>query len=134
MAKLLNIGLLLDSQLRNNSDITALTGQNIFPLGVPSTDDGGDEIEYPYIIYGRTTISPEYAKHLHLSDSVLCTIDIWAKTYKEAIQIVEYARESLDLLSGNYGGVKVQDSYLQSASEAFDLPGYYGQTLLFVFK
>lgn len=131
---MLNIGLAVNYLLKNNPDITAQLGDNIFPLGVPNVDENGSNVKYPLIIYARSGIDPDYYKDLSKKDAVSVTIDIWAKSYKQAVEIATDVRSTLENKQGTFAGVRIQDSEMISANEAFDLPGYYGQILTFEFR
>ncbi|WP_010662543.1 DUF3168 domain-containing protein [Marinilabilia salmonicolor] len=131
---MLNIGLAVNYLLKNNPNITSQVGRNIFPLGVPNVDETGSNVEYPLIIYGRSGVDPDYYKDQSKKDAVTVTIDIWAKSYKQVIEIATDVRSTLENKQGTFAGVRIQESEMISASEAFDLPAYYGQILTFEFK
>jgi len=131
---MLNIGLAVNHLLRNKEALTTLVQDRVYPLGVPYADDSGENLTFPFIIYGRSNIDPEYSKSNLSKDEVSVTIDIWSKSYKEVIEISMLVREALEGVRGNIAGVRVQDSGMVSASEAFDLPNNYGQILTFNFR
>ncbi len=131
---MLNIGLAINHLLKSNVEIASKVGQNIYPLGVPNVDETGANVEYPLIIYGRSGITPSYCKTECAKDAVTVTVDIWAKSYKQVIELATAVRQTLDRVRGEFAGVRIQTSTMTSASEAFDLPGYYGQILIFEFK
>jgi len=131
---MLNIGLAVNYLLTNKPEITNQVEDKIFPLGVPNVDETGSNVEYPLIIYGRSGIDPDYYKDQSKKDAVSVTIDIWAKSYKQAVEIASEVRTALESKKGTFAGVRVQDSEMTSANEAFDLPGYYGQILTFEFR
>lgn len=131
---MLKIGLAIDHLLRNDPNIYALVGGNIFPVGIPHAGENGENIKYPAIIYGRTSLDPEYTKGCGSQDDVVITVDCWAKSYKEAVEIASAVRMCLEELSGTFAGIRIQHSEMTGATEGFSLPDLQVQTLTFDIK
>jgi hypothetical protein len=125
---MLNIGLAVDYLLRNAPGLESLGGR-IFPVMITSDE----EVPFPNLVYGRTSISPALTKGGG-KDVVSVTIDIWGTSYAEVIGLAMATREALEHKNGTFAGVRLQDSYLTSASELADPPGFFGQSLVFEFR
>jgi len=130
---MLNIGLAVYDILNNDEELNTVIGNRIYPVAVPNFDENKENIQYPFITFTRGSIDITYTKDNIKNDVVNVNVDIWAKSYKQVIDISMIVRELLESIKGKYNGVDIQDSELTSAFEAFDTPNYYGQILTFAF-
>ncbi|MCD7712093.1 MAG: DUF3168 domain-containing protein, partial [Firmicutes bacterium] len=64
----LEVGKEVFSLLSNDSRLTALVGNKIYPVIVEK------ETTFPFIVYKRSNVIPDYIKDLHLKDEVIIDI------------------------------------------------------------
>lgn len=89
------VGILIYEKLSNSADVSALVGNNIFPLTVPDTS------ELPHIVYGVKTLTPDYVKtssgvYGGVVDYMEVHIEISSMNYKELQDIVLKVRRELE--------------------------------------
>lgn len=130
---MLNIGLAVYDILNNDEELNTVIGNRIYPVAVPNFDSDKVNVSYPFLTFTRSTINIQYTKDSISNDVVTVNIDIWAKDYKQAIEIAMRVRNLLESIKGKFNGVDIQDSELTSAFEAFDTPNFFGQILTFAF-
>lgn len=131
---MLDIGLAVNALLTASVEIGGIVKGEIYPVAIPEAGVNGEHVKYPVIIYGRSSLDAEYTKECGAQDTAVVTVDCWAKSYEEVINLAKAVRNALDEVSGVFGGVRIQDSELLGATEAYDISGFFGQTLNFIYK
>lgn len=90
---------------------------------------------YPFIIYSRTQISPQYNKDLDGSfghvDTVQITVDCHGGSYSESADVANEFRNALEGKGYNGSDIYIERFQLVSASEGTDGQGDFVQTLVF---
>lgn len=118
----LKIGKEIYSLLNGNEELTKLVGNKIYPIIVEK------ETTFPFIVYKRTNLTPEYTKDYHLKDNVYIEITCVSDNYSESIDLVSIVRKILenkrDLAKG------ITNIILESANEDF-IDDAYIQTINF---
>lgn len=118
----LEVGKEVFSLLSNDSRLTALVGNKIYPVIVEK------ETTFPFIVYKRSNVIPDYIKDLHLKDEVIIDIICVSNDYAEGIEIAGIVR---DILEDNRIQSKgIQSIKLESATEDYTDDAYV-QTLGF---
>lgn len=120
--KSLEVGKEVYSLLSNNEDLTKIVGNKIYPIIVEK------ETTYPFIVYKRSNIIPNYTKDFHLEDDVYIDIICVSNDYSESIDIASVVRDVLEDKRYN----DIQSIKLESADEDF-INDAYVQTLSFNF-
>lgn len=116
----LKVGKVIFSLLNGNSDLTALVSNKIYPIIVEK------ETNYPFIVYKRNSVIPDYTKDFHFKDNVIIDIVCVSDSYSESIDIASIIRNTLeDKRNGDIQSIK-----LESADEDF-IDNAYVQTLSF---
>ena len=96
----LRIGEYIFSVLSGSLDLKGLVGDKIFPLVVKN------EVNSPFIVYNRLSLTPSYTKDCLLEDTVRVEIQCVANSYSEAINIMCLVRDRLEGLRDKPNGVE----------------------------
>lgn len=118
--KSLEVGKEIYSLLNGDSRLTTLVGNKIYPIIVEK------ETNYPFIVYKRSNIIPEYTKDFHLKDNVIIDIICVSNNYANGIEIAEIVRDILEDKRTN----DIQSIRLESADEDY-IDDAFVQTLSF---
>lgn len=118
----LRIGKEIYSLLNGCDELTKLVGNKIYPIIVEK------ETSYPFIVYKRTTIIPDYTKDFHFKDSVLLDIICVSDDYSESIDIASIVRELLE--DKRFNSMGIESIKVESADEDF-IDNAYIQTISF---
>lgn len=134
MAKLLNVIKGINYILKNDTNVTGVVGDKIYPIGIPGVDDDGYEVVFPNIVMTRVSITPTEIKDC---DQDICNvqIDIYTNDYEQSVDIATIVRDALEPTeTGIYNGVNIANIIFQSANEGFDNKGIFVQSLIFQIK
>lgn len=118
--KSLEVGKKIYSLLNGDSRLTTLVGNKIYPIIVEK------ETNYPFIVYKRSNIIPDYTKDFHLKDNVIIDIICVSNDYANGIEIAEIVRDILEDKRTN----DIQSIRLESADEDY-IDDAFVQTLSF---
>ena len=110
--------------------IKALIGDRVYPLVIP---DGTPR--YPFIVYKRLGISPDYTKDGRGEDNCNVQISIISKIYEDAINIANVVRYKLESVTADYPAFAINSAKLAGADEEYiDGVDAYCEILIFDFK
>ena len=116
----LKVGKEIYSHLKENKSLTDKVGNKIYPIIVEK------DTNYPFIVYKRSNVIPDYTKDYHFKDYVIVDIICVSNHYVESVEIASLVRESLeDKRIGDINSIR-----LESADEDF-IDDAYIQTLSF---
>lgn len=116
----LEVGKEIYSILSKNKSLTDKVGNKIYPIIVEK------DTNYPFIVYKRSNVIPDYTKDYHFKDYVIVDIICVSNHYVESVEIATLVRESLeDKRIGDINSIR-----LESADEDF-IDDAYIQTLTF---
>ena len=116
----LKVGKEIYSHLKENKSLTDIVGNKIYPIIVEK------DTNYPFIVYKRSNVIPDYTKDYHFKDDVIVDIICVSNHYVESVEIASLVRESLeDKRIGDINSIR-----LESADEDF-VDDAYIQTLSF---
>ena len=116
----LKVGKEIYSHLKENKSLTDIGGNKIYPIIVEK------DTNYPFIVYKRSNVIPDYTKDYHFKDYVIVDIICVSNHYVESVEIASLVRESLeDKRIGDINSIR-----LESADEDF-IDDAYIQTLTF---
>ena len=116
----LEVGKEIYSILSKNKSLTDKVGNKIYPIIVEK------DTNYPFIVYKRSNVIPDYTKDYHFKDYVIVDIICVSNHYVESVEIATLVRESLE--DKKYGDIV--SIRLESADEDF-IDDAYIQTLTF---
>ncbi|WP_348725290.1 tail completion protein gp17 [Parabacteroides goldsteinii] len=116
----LKVGKVIFSLLNGNSDLTAFVNNKIYPIIVEK------ETTFPFIVYKRSNVIPDYTKDFHFKDNVIIDIICVSTNYAESIEIAGIVRNILE--DKRYDDI--QSIKLESADEDYTDDAYV-QTLSF---
>lgn len=116
----LEVGKEIYSILSKNKSLTDKVGNKIYPIIVEK------DTNYPFIVYKRSNVIPDYTKDYHFKDYVIVDIICVSNHYVESVEIASLVRESLeDKRIGDIDSIRLED-----ADEDF-IDDAYIQTLSF---
>ena len=116
----LEVGKEIYSILSKNKSLTDKVGNKIYPIIVEK------DTNYPFIVYKRSNVIPDYTKDYHFKDYVIVDIICVSNHYVESVEIASLVRESLeDKRIGDINSIR-----LEGADEDF-IDDAYIQTLTF---
>ena len=118
----LKVGKEIYSLLNGSSSLTDIVGSKIYPIIVEK------ETTYPFIVYKRSNIIPDYTKDFHFKDEVIIDIICVSNNYSESINIASIVRNILE----DKRFADIESIKLESADEDF-IENAYIQTLSFTF-
>jgi len=111
----LNYGKVIYALLTFSGDVTAIVGNNIFPVR------SANQTAFPYIVYTQVGNEPQNVKQSKTPvDIASFQIDCYAKDHSTAADLSEKVRFITDKQSGNIAGIQVADTSFQSSDFAFD--------------
>ena len=97
------------SRLKSDAAIAAVVGKRIFPVHVDQDQ------ELPAIMVNITDLTTNPTKNASSKDDVLdVDVTVYSKRAKEAWDVAELVRNSLDSFSGTMGTIRVQSISLDS--------------------
>ena len=109
----LQVGKAIYTLLSSNQQLVSMVDGNIFPLIAEINTT------FPFIVYRREAITPQYTKDYWTSDEVMINVMVASNDYVESIEIADLVRQSLDQKKGEYSGIKIRDLRLIQADEDF---------------
>lgn len=116
----LKVGKEIYSLLNGSSLLTDIVGSKIYPIIVEK------ETTYPFIVYKRSNIIPNYTKDFHFKDEVIIDVICVSNDYSESVDIASMVRDILE--DKRFTGI--ESIKLESADEDF-MDDAYIQTLSF---
>ena len=121
----LKVGKEIYSLLNGNDSLTGVVGSKIYPIIVEK------ETTYPFIVYKRSNIIPDYiipdyTKDFHFKDEVIIDIICVSDDYSESVDIASMVRDILE----DKRFADIESIKLESADEDF-IDDAYVQTLSF---
>lgn len=116
----LKVGKEIYSLLNGSSLLTDIVGSKIYPIIVEK------ETTYPFIVYKRSNIVPNYTKDFHFKDEVIIDVICVSNDYSESVDIASMVRDILE--DKRFTGI--ESIKLESADEDF-IDDAYIQTLSF---
>ena len=116
----LKVGKEIYSLLNGNDSLTGVVGSKIYPIIAEK------ETTYPFIVYKRSNIIPDYTKDFHFKDEVIIDIICVSDNYSESVDIASMVRDILE----DKRFADIESIKLESADEDF-IDDAYVQTLSF---
>lgn len=121
----ISVGLYINKKLNSNTDFTDLVGDKVFPITTKK------EISFPFVVYKRDGLTPNYTKDSLCGDVVNTTFIVASDEYFKSVEIAEALRSTLEnKRSKEYGITEIK---LVSASED-TIEDTFVQVLVFSFK
>lgn len=119
---------LLPSMLENDDLQDVVDTNNIFPLAAPA------DTPYPFIIYHRDNISPQYTKVVYggWDNNVSISIDVYTNDYKQGAEILNIIRNIYENKKLDNDDIHIDQIRVVAISEQFTNDGYR-QTIQFDF-
>lgn len=116
----LKVGKEIFSILKGDQSLQKIVGDKIYPIVVEK------ETTYPFIVYKRSNVIPDYTKDYHCKDDVIIDVVCVSNNYVESLEIASIVREALE----DKRFKDIRSIKLESADEDF-IDDAYIQTLSF---
>ena len=110
MTKSLSTGIIINELLSNDSKLKQLVKSNIFPLMAK-------DVNFPYIVYRRTSLTPIQQKHGYVGDNITIEVDIIDDNYKRSVTIAQLCRNILDNIDTPNTEIKLIDATESAGDE-----------------
>jgi len=120
------------SILYNDTDVSDIVDNKIFPNIVPDKDAIAENIDYPLIVTRRAELTTEYSKDCG-TDQALVEVMCYSVSYTEVVDLADKVRKSLEYFTGTVDDILISRVRLSGISEDFT-DGIYYQQLLFDIK
>ena len=93
---------------------------SIFPLVAQ------EGTEYPFIIYSRDNITPEYTKGIYggWDNNITVTLRVYSNDYSQSVLIANEVRNALEWQSVENDDIKIHPIELQSCYESYSEDGF----------
>ncbi len=126
----MKIGLAIYNILANDSDVSALVSNRIFP------NVAAQKTTFPFIVYQTTGVDPNDTKDgVSTVDGNSFMVLCYADSYSVVSNLSQEVRIALDRAKGTYNSVEVQTIQFTGYDEDFEIEGdgqgVYVQTLSF---
>ena len=109
----LSIAKHLKTVLSSCPEVRSKVGDRIFPISTVTSTS------FPFIVYDRGSVSPEYTKDGRCMDTVGCTVYVMTENYMDGVEIAEAVRQVLENTGKSYEDVDVSGAEMSGAVEAF---------------
>jgi len=119
------------SLITTDATVAALISTRLYPLLLPQGDTAGGAGKFPAVIYQEISSNRDHSMDgpVGLVES-LYQFTCWAKTRKEAREVADAIRLTLDNHKGATGDVTIQRIFIEGISDAIDLtPGNEAERL-----
>ena len=118
--KSLEVGKTINKILSDNIELNDIVKNKIYPIIIKQGTT------YPFIVYRRTNIIPQYTKDYHLKDNVIIEISNVSDSYETSIIMASLVRNILE--DKRFEGI--ESIKIESADEDY-IDDAYIQTLIF---
>lgn len=108
----LSAGAIIRAVLLEDAEVAARTNK-IFPVAT-------DCAELPYILYRRTSLSPNPQKSGQPgADEIQVEVICFTERYGEGVELAEAVRAALDQVDAKHNGLRMRSCYLLDSEEAY---------------
>lgn len=108
----LSAGAIIRAVLLEDAEVAARTNK-IFPVAT-------DCAELPYILYRRTSLSPNPQKSGQPgADEIQVEVICFTDRYGEGVELAEAVRAALDQVDAEHNGLRMRSCYLLDSEEAY---------------
>ena len=108
----LSAGAIIRAVLLEDAEVAARTNK-IFPVAT-------DCAELPYILYRRTSLSPNPQKSGQPgADEIQVEVISFTERYGEGVELAEAVRAALDQVDAEHNGLRMRSCYLLDSEEAY---------------
>lgn len=118
----LSAGAVIRAVLLEDAEVAARTNK-VFPVAT-------DCAELPYILYRRTSLSPNPQKSGQPSaDEIQIEVICFTERYGEGVELAEAVRAALDLITAEHDGMRLRSCYLYDSEEAYQDDAFVQQLI-----
>lgn len=108
----LSAGAIIRAVLLEDAEVAARTNK-VFPVAT-------DRADLPYILYRRTSLSPNPQKSGQPgADEIQIEVICFTERYSEGVELAEAVRAALDQVSAEHDGMRLRSCYLLDSEEAY---------------
>lgn len=118
----LSAGAIIRAVLLEDAEVAARTNK-VFPVAT-------DSAELPYILYRRTSLSPNPQKSGQPgADEIQIEVICFTERYGEGVELAEAVRAALDQVTATHDGMRLRSCYLLDSEEAYQDDAYVQQLI-----
>lgn len=121
----LSAGAVIRAELLEDAEVAARTNK-VFPVAT-------DCAELPYILYRRTSLSPNPQKSGQPgADEIQIEVICFTERYGEGVELAEAVRAALDQITAEHDGMRLRSCYLLDSEEAYQDDAFVQQLVFSV--
>lgn len=121
----LSAGAVIRAVLLEDAEVAARTNK-VFPVAT-------DCAELPYILYRRTSLSPNPQKSGQPgADEIQIEVICFTERYGEGVELAEAVRAALDQITAEHDGMRLRSCYLLDSEEAYQDDAFVQQLVFSV--
>lgn len=121
----LSAGAIIRAVLLEDAEVVARTNK-VFPVAT-------DSAELPYILYRRTSLSPNPQKSGQPgADEIQIEVICFTERYGEGVELAEAVRAALDQITAEHDGMRLRSCYLLDSEEAYQDDAFVQQLVFSV--
>lgn len=121
----LSAGAIIRAVLLEDAEVAARTNK-VFPVAT-------DSAELPYILYRRTSLSPNPQKSGQPgADEIQIEVICFTKRYGVGVELAEAVRGALDQITAEHDGMRLRSCYLIDSEEAYQDDAFVQQLVFSV--
>lgn len=118
----LSAGAIIRAVLLEDAEVSARTNK-VFPVATDCAD-------LPYILYRRTSLSPNPQKSGQPgADEIQIEVICFTERYGEGVELAEAVRAALDCVSAEHDGMRMRGCYLADSEEVYQDDAFVQQML-----
>lgn len=129
------VGQILRNLLINDSDITDIVDNNIFPQFIPLKSENDLVNNIPAITYSITSVETEQTNEGDVfEDKITTEVISYSRSYEDTQNLIYYIRKALRCGNGIYNNIRVKDVRFISGNDEFNnLTETHGHRMTFIF-
>lgn len=116
------IGKYIYQFLSESDELQAYLNGNVFPL------IANDDVNYPFVVYSRQNITPQYIKDGNSQDIIGIVIHVVSDDYVQSLEIANIIRKIFELRSYKDDKIVIKQFLISDVTESFEEDAYI-QTL-----
>jgi len=108
------IGKYIYQFLTESDELQAYLNGNVFPL------IADEDIKYPFVVYSRQSIIPQYLKDGNYQDRVEIIIHVVSDDYVQSLEIANIIRNIFELRTYKDDSIVIKQFLISDVSESFE--------------
>ena len=131
---MLDINKAINTILINDSAVSAIVGDKVFPVVAPDKDSSGNAIDYPLVILNREEAIIDYAGGKCSTSEVIVSATCYSTSYAQVIDLLMAVKEALDGYKGTVEGIRIRDIRVSNVPLELFGDNAYAEQILFAVR